>query len=275
MFNLHQDQAAGLRRLMASPAPRVVSILSAAATQDKSRLMTNLAASMSAQGNKTLIVQASKESSEAFYGIQALPTLLDIAGNKQAPMTQAIHASQYGFSVAKLMQKSQLDQPLSNQASQHLNKVFSELVGEYEILLVDASINEAHLLPLSRLNEGEIIIQLTRKAESIKDAYTLIKKIYNQLGRRSFGIIVDDATDQQAQVVFNNISSVARRYMQIDLEFFGAIPSDDYLRKATQLGRAVVDAFPLATASTAYKKMALKLDQKPEAMQPFKQAAFI
>lgn len=275
MFNIHQDQAAGLRRLMTSPAPRVVSILSAAATQDKSRLMTNLAASMSAQGNTTLIVQASKESSETFYGINALPTLLDIAGNTKVPLKQAIHTSQYGFSVAKLMQKSQLDQPLSNQANQYLNKVFSDLTAEYEILLVDATINQAHLLPLSRLNEGEIIIQLTRKAESIKDAYTLIKKIYNQLGRRSFGIIVDDATDQQAQVVFNNISSVARRYMQIDLEFFGAIPSDDYLRKATQLGRAVVDAFPLATASTAYKKMALKLDQKPEAMQAFKQAALI
>lgn len=273
MLNIQQDQAAGLRRIMAAPAPRIISIISAAATHDKSRLMTNLAASISDQGNKTLVVHASKESSESFYGINTLPTLMD-TGHKKIPLNKAIHLSQHGFSIAKMMQKSQLDQMLNYSMSEYLTGLFNTLANQYEILLVDASLNKAHLLPISLLNDGEIIIQLTREPESIKDAYAMIKNIYSQIGRRHFGIIVDNATEQQAKVVFNNISSVAKRYMRVDLEFFGAIPKDDHLSKASQLGRSVVEAFPLATASNAFKKMALKLNYKQVAPAEFMSAQF-
>lgn len=273
MLNTQHDQAAGLRRIMAAPAPRIISIISAAATHDKSRLMTNLAASISDQGNKTLVVHASKESSESFYGINTLPTLMD-TGHKKIPLNKAIHLSQHGFSIAKMMQKSQLDQMLNHSMSEYLTGLFNTLANQYEILLVDASLNKAHLLPISLLNDGEIIIQLTREPESIKDAYAMIKNIYSQLGRRHFGIIVDNATEQQAKVVFNNISSVAKRYMRVELEFFGAIPKDDHLSKASQLGRSVVEAFPLATASNAFKKMALKLNYKQVAPAEFTSAQF-
>lgn len=274
MLKTPHDQAAGLRRIMAAPAPRIVSIISAASTHDKSRLMTNLAASIASQDNKTLVIYASKESSESFYGISGLSTLVETA-NKPSAFAKSIHHSQYGFSIAKLMQKSQLDLTLTQTMSNKLNLMIDELTQEYDMLLVDASLNKDDVLPLSKLNEGEILIQLTRNAESITDAYTLIKKVYSQLGRRDFGIIVDDATEQQAQKVYQNIQSVAKRYMQIDLEFFGAIPYDDHLNKATQLGRSVIEAFPLATASTAFKNMAKKFAYKQTSINNFKQVALV
>jgi flagellar biosynthesis protein FlhG len=123
-------------------------------------------------------------------------------------------------------------------------------------------LNQENILPLKMLNDGEIIIRLTRQPESITNAYTVIKQICSELGRRPFGIIVDNATDAQAQTVFRNISQVARRFMQIELEFFGAIPSDDHLNRAAKLGRSVIDAFPQATASTAFKQIAQRLDYK-------------
>jgi flagellar biosynthesis protein FlhG len=273
MLNVQHDQAAGLRRIMAAPAPRIISIISAAATHDKSRLMTNLAASISDQGNRTLVVHASKESSESFYGINTLPTLLD-TGHRRIALNRAIHLSQHGFSIAKMMQKSQLDQMLNHSMSEYLTGLFNTLANQYDILLVDASLNKAHLLPISLLNDGEIIIQLTREPESIKDAYAMIKNIYSQIGRRHFGIIVDNATEQQAKVVFNNISSVAKRYMRVELEFFGAIPKDDHLSKASQLGRSVIEAFPLAIASNAFNNMARKLNYQQAAHAALMAAQF-
>jgi len=50
--------------------------------------------------------------------------------------------------------------------------------------------------------------------------------------------------------------------MQIELEFFGAIPKDEHLTKAAKLGRSVVDAFPLASASSALKQIAQRLGYK-------------
>lgn len=274
MSKLHQDQAAGLRRIMAAPAPRIVTILSATPHHDTSRLMTNLATSLSQHGNKTLVVHASKCSSEAFYGIGHIATLADVA-LQQTTLVHALHASSHGFSLAKLTQKSKLDTIPSTAMYPALDAIVYQLAHEHDIMLVDASLNSQKALPLVRLSEGEIIIQLTRQAESIKEAYALIKHLYQRLGRRNFGIIVDDATDSQAGVVFNNIASVAKRYLQIELDFYGAIPNDEYTQRASQLGRSVVDAFPLAMASTAFKKMALRFNSQPTQMNQLKHAAFI
>jgi flagellar biosynthesis protein FlhG len=268
MFNfqnrqIQNDQAAGLRRIMTVPKPRVVSILSASSTQDQARLMTNLAASIGVQGIDVLIVHASHDSSETSYEIKNLPTLLDVSQEKSM-LIDVIRTSKHGFSVAKLMPKNETNSPLDSKVSGRLNTIFDELALQYEIVLVDVTLNKNDILPLKTLNEGEIIIKLTRQSESIKDAYTLIKQICSQLGRRSFGIIVDNATDAQAQIVFRNISQVARRFMQIELEFFGAIPSDDHLSRAAKLGRSVIDAFPLATASAAFKQIAQRFDYKQD-----------
>ena len=274
MPSFQYDQAAGLRRLMATPKPRVVSIISASATQDQPRMLTNLAASILGQGSDVLIVHASQDSREASYGIDKLPALLNVA-NTESSLQDAIKSSNHGYSLSKLMQKHQIKEVLDSHTGNELNRIFNDLAGQYEIVLVDATLNNEHLLPLKTLNEGEILIQLTRNPESIKHAYTLIKQICSQLGRRSFGIIVGDATDAQAQMVFRNISQVARRFMQIELEFFGAIPLDDHLNRAAKLGRSVIDAFPLATASTAFKQIAQRLDYKHDDGTEINQASFI
>jgi flagellar biosynthesis protein FlhG len=173
------------------------------------------------------------------------------------------------------MPSHQVGTPLDGLLSEQLNSIFSELAKQYEIVLVDAALNSSHILPLKALNDGEIIIKLTRHPESIKEAYLLIKKIYSQLGRRSFGIIVDNASDVQAQTVFDNISQVARRFMQIEVEYFGAIPTDIHLSRATKLGRSVIDAFPLASASTAFKQIAQRLNYKHDYAAETKLASLI
>lgn len=255
------DQAAGLRRIMATPKPRIVSILSTSPSRDQARLMANLATPIAAEGNDVLILHASHESSESIYEIDKLPALLDVI-NEKSLLQSAIKNSGSGFSVAKLMPSHQLNTPLDSILSEQLNKIFVGLSQQYEIVLVDAALNSNDVLPLQALNEGEIIIKLTRHPESIKESYALIKKIYNQLGSRPFGIIVDNASDIQAQSIFGNISDVARRFMQIELEYFGAIPPDVHLTRAAKLGRSVLDAFPLASASTALKQIAHRIDGK-------------
>ncbi|MDP1658451.1 MAG: MotR [Methylotenera sp.] len=274
MSNFQNDQAAGLRRIMAAPKPRVVSIISAASTHDQPRMMTNLAASIGNQGCDVLIVHASQDSRESGYGTNKLPSLFDVVDEGYS-MADAVGSSSHGFYVTKLMQKNQFNTSLASDVNKQVNHIFNELARQYEIVLVDATLNENHLLPLKILNEGEIIIQLTRQPESIKQAYTLIKQICSRLGRRAFGIIVDDATDAQAQIVFRNIAQVARRFMQIELEFFGAIPNDDHLSRAAKLGRSVIDAFPMASASSAFKQIAQRLDYKNGFDAGIKQASFI
>ncbi|PKO45138.1 MAG: MotR [Betaproteobacteria bacterium HGW-Betaproteobacteria-22] len=258
---LQNDQAAGLRRIMAKPRPRIVSILSATPAQNQARLITNLAASMIDQGSTVLVMHASEEARDAHYQLEHTRTLLETVMQKSST-GHAIKTTRYGFSALKLMHKKSKHYLGEENNHALLDRVFNHLAHQYGIVLVDTELNEAGVLPLNTLNEAEIIIQLTRNPESITEAYRLIKQIYNALGRRSFGIIVDDATESQAKTVFRNISDVAKRFMRIDLEFFGAIPVDDHMHRAARHGRSVIDAFPMAIATAALKQIAQRLDYK-------------
>lgn len=272
MRNFHNDQAAGLRRIMSTPKPRVVSILSAGLENIQPRMMTNLAASMQMQGHQVLIMHASQHSRESQYALNKAASIYDICQNN-AVNDKAVRVSPYGFSVAKLANKNQqehIDAALQLQA----NKRVQQMAELYDVVLVDASLNNEGKLALPVLNEGEIIIQLSRKPASIKQAYTLIKLVYSQLGRRNFGIIVDDANEEQAEMVFKNIQQVAKRFLQIELEFFGAIPQDDHLVRATKLGRTVIDAFPTAKVSAALSHIAKKFGENMNRQISFNQVSY-
>lgn len=255
------DQAAGLRRIMSSPKPRIVSILSTSPNHDHARLMANLATPIADNGFDVLILVASDECNANIYEVENQPTLLDVI-NEKTLLQSVIKNTGNGFSIAKLMPSHQVESPLDLILGQQLNAIFCNLAQQYEIVLVDAAINSDDVLPLKALNDSDIIIKLNRQTESIKDSYALIKKIYNQLGSRSFGVIVDNATEEQARAIFGNISDVAKRFLNIELEFFGAIPPDVHLSRAAKLGRTVMEAFPLASASSAFKMIAERINGK-------------
>jgi len=270
MYNFHQDQAEGLRRLMAAPKPRVMSIISASANQQPSRLMTNLGSTISASGNEVLLIEAGGRSEELRHAVRRMPALLDVVNGKTL-LTNAIKHSQQGFSYTKIHHEDQSETLLDPYQNQLLGFLFEELTHQFDIVLVETSIDAQGLLPLPILNESEILIQLSRHPESIKHAYGLIKRICSQIGTRSFSIVVDDATEAQAEPIYNNIAEVAWRFMKIQLTFFGAIPNDEHLTRAAYLGRSVVDAFPMATASTAFQKIAQRLHKgrkKAHVLQP-------
>jgi flagellar biosynthesis protein FlhG len=261
MPSFHNDQAASLRRMMAKPEPRVISVLSATTDANQSMMLTNLAATISKNGGNVLVLHAGEETIEASrnYGTNALPTLIEVAQMKFA-LTQSIKTSKLGFAVTKLQPKNQNALPIDNTMDEKISGLLNDLSNRYTLVIADVALNKNNSLPLSALSDGKILIQLTRDTESIKKAYILIKQICHQFGRRNFGIIVSDTGNAHAAVVFRNIAQVARRFLAIDLEFYGAIPADEHMTRAAKLGRSVSDAFPHVAASNAFKSLAQRLN---------------
>ncbi len=51
------------------------------------------------------------------------------------------------------------------------------------------------------------------------------------------------------------MAQAASRYLAAQLNFLGAIPADDHIRRATGQGRAVMDVFPFAGAALAFQRL--------------------
>ena len=61
------------------------------------------------------------------------------------------------------------------------------------------------------------------------------------------------------------MAQAASRYLAAQLNFIGAIPADDHIRRATGQGRAVMDVFPFAGAALAFQRLSKRFTAGPDA----------
>jgi flagellar biosynthesis protein FlhG len=247
------DQAEGLRRMLAGPKPRIVTFLSATQQDDKGAMLVNLGASLAQSGNEVLIVDACERDYGVAQrlGVDRGASLLQVA-RQECALNQVIHPVPQGFSVVRMNTGHSADE------ARRLAKAFDVLVKQSagSIVIVDGEFSEDSGFPVPIMASSEIVVQVSTSATSITNAYALVKRLSQQLGRRPFGILVTGATEAEAKVVYDNMSLAATRYLAVTLSSMGSVPADEYLHRAARLGRAVVDAFPLAGASVAFRRLA-------------------
>ena len=254
MASFDFDQAEGLRRMLAGPKPRIVTFLSATPQDDKGAMLVNLGASLAQSGNDVMIVDACTRDYGVAQrlGVDRGPGLLQVA-RQECALNQVIHSVPQGFSVATMARTALA----SADEARRLAKTFDVLVKQAgSIVMVDGEFGADDTFPVPIMATSEIVVQVSTSAASITNAYALIKHLSQHLGRRPFGILVTGATEAEAKVVYDNMSSAATRYLAVTLTSMGSVPADEYLHRAARLGRAVVDAFPLAGASVAFRRLA-------------------
>jgi flagellar biosynthesis protein FlhG len=257
LANFDFDQAEGLRRMLAGPKPRIVTFLSATPQDDKGAMLVNLGASLARAGNDVLIVDACEQDYGVAQrlGVDQGQSLLNVA-RQECGLNQVIHQVPQGFGVVS-MARGRASRCGPDEA-RRLAKSFDVLVKQTGIVIVDGEFFNEQGFPVPIMASSEIVVQVSTSAASITAAYALIKRLSQQLGRRPFGILVTGASEAEAKVVYDNMSSAASRYLAVQLTSMGSVPADEYLHRAARLGRAVVDAFPLAGASVAFRRLAGK-----------------
>ena len=258
MANFDFDQAEGLRRMLAGPKPRIVTFLSATPQDDKGAMLVNLGASLARAGNDVLILDAcdSEYGVAQRLGVDQGASLLQVA-RQECALNEVIHSAPQGFNVASMAKvRGKRAQRGGPDEARRLAKTFDVLVKQTGIVIVDGEFGSDDSFPVPIMDSSEIVVQVSTSAASITNAYSLIKRLSQQLGRRPFGILVTNASEAEAKVVYDNMSSAASRYLAVQLTSMGSVPADEYLHRAARLGRAVVDAFPLAGASEAFRQLA-------------------
>lgn len=248
------DQAEGLRRMLSGPKPRIVTFLSATPSDDKGAMLVNLGASLVQSGNDVVIVDACEYDYGVArrLGVDGRGSLLQVA-RQECALNQVIHQAPQGFSVVEMGHGAR-----SQDEARRRSNIFDVLVKQSagSIVIVDGEFLEDGDFPVAAMAGSEIVVQVSTSAASITNAYALVKRLSQQLGRRPFGILVTGASEAEAKVVYDNMSSAATRYLAVTLSSMGSVPADEYLQRAARLGRAVVDAFPLAGASVAFRRLA-------------------
>ena len=258
--NTNRDQAEGLRRILAEKHTRQLCFLSAVSAPQKNAVLLNLAAALVRAGNEVQLLDASLSAQGiASRAAPALTrTLWDVA-HQGAPLEDAVRAHDPAIALSRLAPQA-LGLLQSQPAElEKLSIVLRALSPNANYWLLDCDLQADNPFVLPELCASEVVVLVANTPTSIKSAYTEMKEFQARFGRRQYQLLVLETSAAQAQTIGKNMALAVNRYLASQLVALGNIPPDAHWSRAVQLGRAIVDAFPMAPAAVAFREITARL----------------
>ena len=145
-----------------------------------------------------------------------------------------------------------------------LIQAFSEIGDSVDVLVIDTAAGiGASVVSFVRAAQ-EVLLVVCDEPTSITDAYALIKLLNRDYGMNHFRVLANMAqSPQEGRNLFAKLTKVTERFLDVTLQYVGAVPYDENVRKAVQKQRAIYENFPRSKSAQAFQAIALKVDAWP------------
>jgi flagellar biosynthesis protein FlhG len=265
MSNARVDQAAGLRR-MTEPRPvRVIAVASGKGGVGKTNVSVNLGVAMAEEGQRVMLLDADLglANVDVMLGLHPEYDLSHVIQG-QRTLEEVIVTGPAGLHIVPASSGTKAMAELSPMEHAGVIRAFSELSHDLDVLIIDTAAGIADSVVSFSRAAQEVIVVVCDEPASITDAYALIKLLSREYGIQRFRVLANMVhSAQEGRELFAKISRVTERYLDVTLDFIGAVPFDDYLRKAVKRQKSVVEAYPRSRAAMAFKTLAQKADKWP------------
>ena len=259
------EQPIGMQRAVTPKPVRVIAVTSGKGGVGKTNVSVNLALALANEGKEIMLMDAD-------FGLANIDVLLGVHPkyNLQHVISGEHNLEDImveGPGGIRIVPASSGTQSMAElTASEHagLIRAFSEINTNIDTLIIDTAAGiSSSVISYSRAAQ-EVVVVVCDEPASITDAYALIKLMAKEYGLNRFHILTNKVNSvQEGRSLFNKLVNVTDRYLDVAMDFMGAIPQDEYLKKAVQKQRAVVDAYPRSKAAMAFKKLAQKTANMP------------
>lgn len=259
------DQAAGLQRI-AKPRPvRVIAVTSGKGGVGKTNVSVNLGIAMAMSGKQVMLLDADLglANVDVMLGLHPKYNLSHVI-NGERSLEEVIIEGPAGLKVVPASSGVKQMAELNPLAHAGLIRAFSELSHNLDTLIVDTAAGVSDSVVRFSLASQEVVVVVCDEPASITDAYALIKLLSREHGLRNFHILSNMAKGvQEGRELYEKIVRVTDRFLDVNLDYMGLVPFDEYLRKAVQKQRAVLDVYPRSRAAAAFNNLARKADSWP------------
>ena len=267
---LSQSQAASLQARIADEPTKVIAVCSGKGGVGKTNVASNLAVALGTLGREVCLLDAdaSLANVDVLLGLQPRFNLSHVVSGDidlEATMIRGpgdiriVPASSGSFCMTDLSSASQAA----------IIQAFSSMEQQPDVLVVDTAAGISPSVARFVQAAQHPVVVLQDEPASLTDAYALIKVFSQNYNVTRFNIITNQsATATSGRQLFNKLSKVADRYLDVVLRHLGDIPNDRYLVRAVQEQRAVVDVYPLSPSGVAFLKTARSIDRLPTRREP-------
>ena len=253
-------QAAGLRHLRTHRPVRVIAVTSGKGGVGKTSVSVNLAVAMAAEGQQVMLLDGDLglANVDVMLGLQPTFNLSHVLEGR-CRLEDTLLTGPNGVMVAPASSGKRNMAELSTAEHAGLVQAFSELNRPLDTLIVDTAAGIADSVITFSQAAQEIIVVVCNEPSSLTDAYALIKVLNKDHGIERVHVLANMThAPAEGREVFDNLRRVAERFLDVTLDYMGAVPHDEWLRRAIRRQRAVVDAYPNCAASEALRALARK-----------------
>lgn len=271
MADNSQDQAAGLRRQVNPPRPvKVIAVASGKGGVGKTNVTVNLGVAMAAQGKEVVLLDADLglANIDVMLGLHPQFNLLHVLDGSKS-LSEIIVEGPSGLKIIPAASGVQKMAELSSAEHAGMIQAFSDMDHHIDVLLIDSAAGIADSVVSFSKAAQEVIIVVCDEPASITDAYALIKLLSRDHAVERFHIVANMSRNvQEGRELFDKISLVCDRFLDVTLDFMGIVPFDEDLRRAVKKQRSVVEAFPRSKSAMAFAHLAKKVEYWPVQKQP-------
>ncbi|WP_420426233.1 MinD/ParA family protein [Algiphilus sp.] len=257
-------QAAGLVNEASRPV-RVIAVASGKGGVGKTNVSVNLALALQLAEQQVMLLDADlgMGNVDVLLGLQPQFNLMHVV-NGRCTLDEAILDGPLGLSIVPAASGKQRMADLAHAEHVGLVNAFSSLTRPLDTLIIDtaAGISDS-VVTFSRAAQ-EVLVVATNEPASLTDAYALIKVLSRDYHvPRVFLVANMVKSAPEGFDVYESLKRVAARFLEVKVDYLGYVPQDDYLRRAVQRQRGVVEAYPGAPASAAFRDLAAKVMRWP------------
>ena len=248
---------------IATRPPQVITVTSGKGGVGKTNVVTNLAIALSRAGKRVLVLDADLGlgNIDVLLGLTPKYTLEHVLSGARS-LSDIMLQGPSGIRI--LPASSGLSQLTALTEPQHLilQAELEQVSHLIDILLIDTGAGISSNVTFFAAAAQSIIVVVSPEPTSLTDAYALMKVLLRQYRERKFHVLVNLAkSPNEAARVFAKLEVAASRFLQISIDYLGAVPLDDYLPMAVTQQRAVLDRYPQAPSSRAFLSLTETVDR--------------
>lgn len=231
----------------------------------KTNVSVNLAVTLAKLGRRVTLLDADLglANVDVMLGMKPRLTIKDVLEGK-ATLADVAQVGPHGLRVVPAASGIPALAEMGAETRAGLISAFSGIAHQMDVLIVDTAAGISDQVMHFLCAVQEILVVVCNEPTSITDAYALIKVLNTQHGVQRVRLLANmTRSTEDGQSLFAKLSTVAERFLDVNLIYEGAIPFDDQLRKAVQRQRSVVDAYPSSKAAHAFESLAERVDGWP------------
>jgi len=244
---------------------RVIAVTGGKGGVGKTSVSVNLATGLAAAGRRVVLLDGDLglANVDVLLGLSPRYTLAHVLSGERTLDEILVEAKQ-GFKIVPAASGAADLASLDGAGHLGLVQAFSGLATRVDALIIDTAAGIAPgVLQFSQAAQ-HVLVVVTDEPASLTDAYALIKVLSRDYGVSRFRVVANMARGPaEGETLFKKLEKVTGRFLDVLLEFAGAIPDDEHMRRAIRVQRPVLDAYPGSPAGRAFKKLAACADTWP------------